>query len=346
MAVDMDKMIMKTTKVFQPLDTTSNDAELPAWLSKAIAQERATQDIEAFLRAQLEIHDLSDLTPLKVSRFACVFSVRVNGENVVVKQFFKATADQTVRKLKSELDYIEALFGDGDCQANTCRMAWPSEGIVMLSFAPGPRLGDVLSELEGDERRDLLNHSGRWLARYTAPRRHEGSFSPNFWIKRLRKKNLDGITDPADLAHLKQLLHAMEAQAQTIKGCPIIHAATHNDFVGINAHYKDGIIYGVDIQGETWHPTAKDAARFLVWLQIHNRTQPQNRRSGICQNDWDAFLSSNVISASEQETTMPFLIGDQLYRRYISEYARPRKRKNATAAITAYLDEHLHQRPS
>jgi len=334
---------MKKSKVSKVLDEGATDANLPVWLSKAVAEEHAARDLKAFLMAQPEIQKVRDLIPLKVSKYTWVFSLYVNDEKVVIKRFFKATADETVRKLKSELDYLEVLFSGGDCQANKCLMAWPDHGIVMLSFAPGQRLGDIIAGVTGDERRKLLNHSGRWLAGYTAPRRHEGSFSPNFWVKRILKKNLSGITDPADLTLLRRLVHSMEAQGKKIRGCPVVHAATHSDFVGINAHYSEGVIYGVDIQGETWRPMAKDAARFLVWLQIHDDGRPSARRAGISQDDWDGFLSSGVISEREQETTMPFLVGEQLYGRYVSDYARPRIRENTRTAITAYLEEYLPQ---
>lgn len=309
----------------------------PSRLDRIVDKQKAEQSLLTYLGDRVEVQTVRRLKPLKVTDKSWVFSARINGEKVVVKRFLESGADHTVQSLKGELDYLETVFGDGNCQANRCLMAWPSDGIVVLSFAPGPRLGDKISGARGRKRRQLLTLSGTWLARYTAPRRRDSTFGPGFWIKQMLGKDLSQISAPADLTLLTQLVDAMRAQNDTVKGCPVVQAATHGDFVGINAHFQSGIIYGVDIQGECWLAIAKEAARFLVWLQIHDPDRPVKRCWGIAKDDWDAFLESGVVSNAETKTTLPFFVGEQLYGRFVESYDRPDIRENTRAAIESYL---------
>jgi hypothetical protein len=93
----------------------------------------------------------------------------------------------------------------------------------------------------------------------------------------------------------------------------------------------------VDIQGECWLAIAKEAARFLVWLQIHDPNIPTDRRHGISAEYVDYFLESDVLSGQEQITTLPFFIGEQLFIRFVENYDRKKIRENARTAIIAFL---------
>lgn len=311
--------------------------EPASWLDKAIRKETAEQSLLTYLKSRPEVKTISNLQPMKVSEKSWVFSARMNGEKIVVKRFLENDFDHTVRSLKGELDYLETIFGNGNCQANKCLMAWPEDGIVVLSFISGPRLGDKIAGATGKKRQKLLTHSGEWLAQYTASRRRDSRFGPGYWIKKLQEKDLSHIERADDLSLLKQLVAALRSQNSAVKGHPVVQAATHGDFVGINTHFHSGVIYGVDIQGECWLAIAKEAARFLVWLQIHDPARPDRRHAGIAQSDWAAFLQSGLLSEDEAKTTLPFFVGEQLYGRYVESYARLEIRDNTRAAIESYL---------
>lgn len=316
-------------------------AEPSSWKTKLLSKQAAAQTLEAYLMDRPEVNSARGLGALKVSDKSWVFSARVNGEKVVVKRFLESGADQTVHSLKNELDYLEAHFGDSDCRANRCLMSWPHDGVAVLSFAPGPRLGNKIADAKGRRRKELLTHSGRWLAKYTEKRRRDSTFGPGFWLKQLLNLDLSHITDPADLHLLAQLIEVLRSQKERVKGCAVVQAATHGDFVGINAHFHKGIIYGVDIQGECWLAVAKEAARFLVWLQIHNPERPARRRAGIDEDDWNAFLQSKLLDAKECHTTLPFFVGEQFYERFVENYSRTEIRTNARAGIEAYVNEKM-----
>ncbi len=310
----------------------------PRWLEKAALLTQAKLSLESFMRAQPEIQSFKLIEALKVTEKNWVFSAKVNGEKVAIKKFLENKSDAIVRTLKQELDHLETVMKDERLQANRCLYAWPGSGVVVLSFAPGMRLGDKILETSGTEQHAIVKQSGEWLRSYCAGRTRETTFGPAFWVKKLRTKNLDHISNRDDLLLLQNLHDALQTQIKTVRGAPVMQGASHGDFVGINAHYHRGTIYGVDIQGECWIAIAREAARFLVWLQIHDQNLPITRQHGIAAHYWAAFVQSNLLSISEQSTTLPFFVGEQLYGRFVENYAHPDIRRNARPAVMAYLD--------
>ncbi|MFT6088554.1 MAG: hypothetical protein ACJARC_000223 [Sulfitobacter sp.] len=311
----------------------------PSWIGKILAEEAASQELTAFLNTKPEVQHFTLGDGLKVTGKSWVFKAEINGEDVVIKRFFENDVSRMVLNLKDELDFLERSFGGGRYQANRCLYIWPQDGIAVLSFAPGNRLGDQIASASGDDRRQLIKQSGEWLRRYCSFRQRDSRFGPAFWVKKVSSVKTDRISSPQDRLLLDRFLASIRAQVDGVKGVPVVQAATHGDFVGINAHYHQGTIYGVDIQGESWLAVAKDVARFLVWLQIHNPVSAGGHRYGISLEYIDAFLESGVLNDNEQTTTLPFLIAEQLYGRFVEGYAREDLRDNTRAAIEMYLDK-------
>jgi len=97
------------------------------------------------------------------------------------------------------------------------------------------------------------------------------------------------------------------------------------------------VIYGVDIQGECWMAVAREAARFLVWQQLHDGLNTPETSFGINSPDWKAFLSGNLLQDTEKRTTLPFFIGEQLFNRFVEDYDTPTVQSQGRIAIAAYL---------
>ena len=312
--------------------------EKPSWVDKLVAEETARQELTAVLNSKGEVQHFTLGDALKCSQKSWVFRAKINGEDAVIKRFFDSDAPQTIRRLKDELDFLEHSFDDIRYQANRCLYAWPRDGIAVLSFAPGNRLGDQIAQASGEERRQLVKQSGEWLRRYCSFRQRDSCFGPAFWVKKVTSVKTDRISSPQDRLLLDRLLASIRGQVDGVRGVPVVQAATHGDFVGINAHYHQGTIYGVDIQGESLLAVAKDVARFLVWLQIHAPSLAGGHRYGISLEFIDPFLESGVLNVNEQETTLPFLIGEQLYGRFVEGYEHQALRDKTRAAIEMYLE--------
>lgn len=294
-------------------------------------------ELAELLQKKAEITSCKIVETLKLSDTSQVFAAKVNGKKVVVKRFVTPDAAQTILNMQKELDHLGTTMNQGANQVNRCLYAFPQEGVVVLSMAQGPRLSDAISAANPAKRSTLLQHSGAWLAAYTQSRRRQTTFGAGYWVNTLRKINLTPVTDPQDIDLLQKLLTDLHRRASETKGCSVFQAATHGDFVGINAHYADGVICGVDIQGECWLAIAKEAARFLVWIRIHEADKPREQICGIARTDWQAFLASGVLDAQEQKTTLPFFIGTNLYSRFVAEYRRADIRTNTRQAIQDFL---------
>lgn len=128
--------------------------------------EQATNALEAskaltrYLQGRPDIRSIRITEALKFKPDSWVFAAKLNDEKVVIKRFFNEDRAHTVRSVRGELSQLENTFGDGDCQANRCLMAWPEDGIAILSFAPGPRLDKKIASALGQSRQKLLQHAG------------------------------------------------------------------------------------------------------------------------------------------------------------------------------------------
>ena len=301
-------------------------------------QARAAMTQMADLIARVDgAEDLRLGLPLRMTASSWLFEAAWRGDPVVVKRIPGPDAPGTIRAMRTELDRIARIFGDGDCQANRCLAAWPETGLIVLSHAPGARLSDCIAIAPPEERDRLLRHAGEWLRRLTAARQRDIGFGPRKWIQKLRGPG-DLDLSPAQRGLLARLRHDLERQAPHLRGTSVRQAATHGDYVGINAHYHQGVIHGVDMAGESWLAVARDVARFLVWQTLHDPAPTPSRWCGLRAGDVSSFLSSGVLQDRETAAVLPFFIGIDLHRRMseaLDDAARPRAR----AAIAAYLSD-------
>lgn len=290
--------------------------------------------LEALLKARPEFTQVVVTEVLKGGEKNHVCFADIDGRSVVVKRFLQEGAPQTVLSLQAELDFVAVYLAGERNRINECLFAFPEDGIVILSVAPGARLGAALMTAKGQERALLMQHSGEWLAQYTAPRRREGSFSPRHWLRRL---DVLGSCQGADQSLLDALRHSLVSQTKHVQGAPVTHAATHGDYVSLNAHYHDGVIYGVDIQGESWLPLTKDIAGFLVWEGLRRGTQTEDLWLGVARQDIEGFLLGVELPVEEQMTVLPFMIGLQFYQRVVERSNAQKSMDHIRQSVDNYI---------
>jgi len=254
---------------------------------------------------------------LKAGPRRTTVAASLNGEKVVLKRYLTENARETVRKAKQELDFIARSLSDPH-RVNECIAIYPGRGIIVLSFVPGVQLDAAISEANPEEREKLFKLSGNWLQAYVSLRnRKDIGFSPNWWIKKRTQQDVSHFTTE-DQNLFAALLENLGQRAPHITGKDIMKAAVHGDYVGMNAHYHDGTIYGVDLQGEAWLPIVTDVARFLVWSQTKTpptRKNAEDHLYGIAKSDLESFFSSGVVPTEEAHTLFPFFVGHQLLGR-------------------------------
>lgn len=299
---------------------------------------KIARDLEGLLRSQSALATVEITEVLKGGAKNHVCIAQINGQTVVVKRFLEAGAAQTVRSLEAELLFVAKQFGTGRNRINECLFAFPDIGVAVLSFAPGARLGATLMTSKGRERAELMQHSGEWLGDYTATRRRVGSFAPQHWLRQLSKMGTGRAVDQCLLDGLRE---SLETQATSLQGAPITHAATHGDFVSLNAHYHEGVIYGVDIQGESWLPLVKDIAGFLVWEGLRRGPCSDDLWLGLMREDITSFLRGVNLPEDEHATVLPFMIGVQIYRRVIERSRAERGMDYVAQSVENYISTTL-----
>jgi len=262
---------------------------------------------------------------VKTAAGADVCTGTLDGAPVLIKAFHGADAAQTVDRMAAELALVAQAMGQGPFRVNRCLLALPERGVAALEFVPGMRLSDAVASA-GPGRGALIAQAGRWLAAYVGDRRRVEDFAPWRWIA-LRKEAARGGLTAMDAALYQHGLRALRGMARALIGQPMTRAATHGDFVGINALFHQGVICGLDIQGESWLPLARDAARFLVWQQI---TDPG-------AGDGEAFLSSGVLPPHDAGPVLAFFVGEQLLQRLAEDHPDPAHRARAAEALAGWL---------
>lgn len=264
---------------------------------------------------------------------SAVFFGRLAGTPVVIKQF-PTDGPARVAAMKAELDHVTALMAGTPHRINPCLMVLPQLGAIVLGHAGDLRLSDALKMAAGN-RATLMAQAGDWLATYVGLRSRIESFRPKRWLARMEEAALaQGLDWQAPL--IRQAARALRQMGRRLAGAPFTRAATHGDFVAINAHLDGGRIIGVDVQGEAWLPLARDIARFLVWQQI-NDPAPGPMCHGIAAQDFHAFLSAPLLAGEEVETILPFFIGLGLVQRLAEQPEGSASALNGVTALKAWL---------
>ncbi|MWD27295.1 hypothetical protein E0K89_007400 [Aquicoccus sp. SCR17] len=266
-----------------------------------------------------------------------VVAGRFAGTRVVVKRFARDGAAR-VLALQEELDAVMPEMATGRLRMMRCLAVLPEHGLAILQRVPGVPLQDALEGASPEERAGLVRMAGDWLRRYTDTRRREARFGPRHWVARCEARDA-GALSAEDAALADSLVAGLRARVPALRGAPLIRAATHGDFTAANLHWDGECLWGVDVQGESWLPLAKEAALFLVWLELRRDDGEGARIHGIRAEDWKAFLRSGLLSRAEAEGVLPFLVGEALHHQFIRAYAHARQRDRLRDAIRGWLDQ-------
>ena len=279
---------------------------------------------------------LLNIALLKVSGRSAVFSARLDGEKVVVKQFYQARKALIVQRLKAALDCAALHMHDPCFQVIKPLEILPDQGIAILSHAPGKTVAAHLPGLPANERAALLTRCGAWHVSYIGNRHKTARFSADFW-----HNNLSQILPPpmrADKKYIfETLLGALRAEIPPIAGAPQIIAATHGDFGVENLMIDNAVLTGIDIETTRWMPVAREAARFLVWLHSSYPPPAQTMRHGIFEDDKTALFASGLMQAGNNPAVFRFFIGHQLLLRFMHMRADPVTYERLLKMITNFL---------
>lgn len=317
------------------LDRLGKHARMQSKFDKLVIEEAILQ----LGREEPGLAGLSEVAVIRAKPDSASATAKLNGVPVFLKHYTGIDGAETVAEAGAELALVTAILATTPHRVSRCLATYSARGLIVLEHVPGPRLDHAIRNASPGQRTALMAQSGDWLKAYTSSRVEVASnFTPGWWIKKRA-----GI--PASLPKEDQVLYAamlanLKARSNDLRGTDITKAATHGDFVSINALLFQGRIYGVDIQGKAVLPVASDVARFLVWTECQTPLLAGTHAStaGITTPDWESFLSSGVLPEAEAQTHLPFFVGLQMLGRLVDFQNDPDALRQLKAAMIRFLD--------
>lgn len=282
----------------------------------------------AMLPKQVDVEKVLRLRPDRE-----VYLARMGGEQVIIRRFPERGPADRVQAMKTELDFLTEMLGEGPSQVARCLMAFPRKGIVVSEFVEGPRADQALLSADAAGRVDLMRRAGAWLDTVAGLRAEPSSFGPRHWLKDLDDRAAAHDAPPATVGALQERLGALAAEAS---GTPLRRAFVHGDWSPLNAIVSGDRLVGVDIEGPSRMAVARDAARFLVGAQVFAGVEGGAGPLGVAPGDAEAFLSSGVLAEEEAAKVLPFFIGHELARRLL-DAPEPAQNAALQAAAGAWL---------
>ena len=282
---------------------------------------------------------LNIVASLSQKRVSEVFHVKLDGQDLILKQFFGKNPENTVTTLCREQEFLSRTMFDGPYQVNRCLYAFPEIGVVLLEYRVGKTVGTLISSGDSAFRSEIVLKCGNWLKEFGAGRDEYSCFSPMFWINYLDKLDLIQDFEPETAALLDSLRQRLFLQAKTIAGIMVKKSALHDDFVGFNLIFNNDIICGIDIQTNNVLPYAKVAARFLTLLHISRPNRDPAQKYGISERDHDSFFASEVLPHSEYDTSLPFFIGEQIFLRLLESAKKQKDTHAIKNCAKAFLED-------
>jgi len=218
-----------------------------------------------------------------------------------------------------------------------CYLAFPEVGLLALNHEPGAILADKIAGASGARRSKFVRMAAEWLQEATLERRKYTELASMYRLKQLREWSLDNVEEAEDCDLLERLLSHLTNRARQVKGMEILQIEAQPWFSADNFVFKDDVLCAVNLRSVHWMSVSRCAAEFLVDLQVRLPLEADRHRFGIAQDDWRAFLSIDLVPENERRTALPFFVGEQLFRRFVSDYWKMDLRQNARRSIQSFL---------
>ncbi|WP_299424959.1 hypothetical protein [uncultured Shimia sp.] len=275
--------------------------------------------------------------PLLVDNCYQEFLATYGDQKVRICRHLSADGAQKVRDRASEINHVQEALDSASFTAEKVLFIDPGFGLMCVTHPRGVPLQQKIAGAAGNRRSKFVSLAAKWLevASLSCQRKTEFSFLDT--LKPISDRPLETITDDEDCALLKLLLSNLTKRARRIEGTEITQFEGLDWFSVENLIHKNDVLCAINIRGAQWTSVSRVSARFLVDLQMHDPAVSDHRKLGICQGDWRAFMSHDLVPENERRTALPFFVGEQLYRSFVLNYADTNVQKRGRDAIRAYL---------
>ncbi len=304
-------------------------------LDRLLDDGRRAEAIQSLLNTRFGPHEATIEEVLKSGPDAIVLQGRFRGQPAVFKRFLRGDVAETITRMQEELSFLSRNL-HGPLRANALLACLPADGLVVLQKAAGDRVSLILKADDAALRSRVLNLSGQWLATVAPLRSEQRRLGPHRLERQFKGLLLDGLA-PQDRQLVQQVINAANGFSRAFVGVKAVHAIAHGDFAPVNLVSDGQTLCAVDIQGATWFPLARIAARFLVAKDLYSsRSTP--REWGLDADDLADFAPGSFLPAPEMTTVFPFFIGQQMVRRFVTTYPDRGGHPAAIDRLKGYLN--------
>ncbi|SMP17844.1 hypothetical protein [Shimia sagamensis] len=262
----------------------------------------------------------------------------IGDQKVRVCRHLSAEGQRDVRARVAETSYLQDIMVSEQFFAEKAIFAHEEYGVLCVSQVPGVPLAQKIAGASGPRRSKFVRMGAEWLEAATQARIKQTELASLFRLKNLKEWSLDNIEDDGDCSLLERLLSDLTKRARLIKGMEIKQIHGQAWFSAENLVFKDTTLCGINIRGAHWTSVSRAAAQYLVDLQLVAPAISGKTRFGIAQDDWRAFLSIDLVPEGERRTALPFFIGEQLFRRFVTDYRSQEKRERGRQSIRVFLE--------
>lgn len=334
----------KLLQIFEKMGFTEDRLGLRGIRGTTSEDQAGPKDKQAVAETQRLFRGLAEAKSVKLRRSLVLdddyheFIGAIGERKVRVCRYLSAEGQQDVGARAAELRRLQDIMVSDQLTAEKAIFSYEEYGVLCVTQAPGVPLTQKISGAIGPRRSKFVRMGAEWLEEATQGRIKQTELASLFRLKILKEWSLDNIEDDGDCALLEGLLSNLTKRARLIKGMEITQIHGQAWFSAENLVFKDSALCGVNIGGAHWTSVSRAAAQYLVDLQLVAPASFGRTRFGIAQNDWRAFLSVDVVPESERRTALPFFLGEQLFRRFVSNYRCQEKSKRGRQAIRAFLE--------
>ena len=334
----------KLLQIFESRGFTEDRLGLQRISGTTSEDQAEAKSKQAVAETQRLFRGLTEAKSVKLRRSLVIdddyheFFGSIGDQKVRVCRHLSAEGQQEVKARATETRHLQDIMVSERLFAEKTVFAYEEYGVLCVSQAPGVPLTQKIAGASGPRRSKFVRMGAEWLEEATQGRTKQTELASLFRLKVLKEWSLDNIENEVDCALLEGLLSNLTKRARLIKGMDITQMHGQAWFSTENLVFKDSALCGVNIQGAQWTSVSRAAAQYLVDLQLVVPASSGRTRFGIAQDDWRAFLSVDVVPESERRTALPFFLGEQLFRRFVSDYRCQEKRERARQAIRAFLE--------
>lgn len=312
-------------------------------VQKRQTKQEASETKAAISETQRLLKGLPDAENIKLRRAVSLDTsyqefIGKNGDQKLrICRHLSVDGRQEVQGRVAEIERLKKDLRSEQFAVEEAVFSYPEFGLLCLSQAPGVPLAQKIAGAIGSRRAKFVRMGAEWLQEATSGRVKQTELASLFRLKLLKEWSLDNIEDVDDCALLEQLLSNLAKRARQVKGMEIHQIEGQGWFSSENLVFKDDVLCGINIREAHWTSVSRSAAQFLVDVQLRSPLNGERRRFGLAQDDWRAFLLSDLVPEAERRTALPFFVAEQLFRRFVSDYRQPEIRENARDAIRAFL---------